>query len=614
VKRTCSTLLICAYLLTCVPAPAPALEIVDAELQAFVKLSADAQIGTALNVDDVNLPPDPERSAEAFLKRSGFFGSVSSSGLAEPDGNIEVGVDNLGAFPDFMFASTSITITASSQEDPIDLEYDFSIPAGEVILLDPRGLDEDLIGTPSAGVSVTITAQLNSGAVNTLMSFKFEVFISDGEVLGKAEGNLPLKILDNPQPSPSLNGFAIDKFRAKPIIQIPANSTAIIKYEMTAFGTVRVFETGFKARLGDPLDTSAASPPVQVRVKPAAANGLRPETLAVDPAATALSDGNGVFEPGETVSVEPAWRNNGSAGVTLTGAGSGPIGPGGPEYSTVDGSSAYGTIAPDAASSCSETGDCYSVSVSDPATRPGPHWDATLAEIVDSDDLMKTWTLHLGESFPDVPRSQLFYKRIETIFHHGITVGCSPTEYCPSQKVPRSQMAIFIARALAEGTTLPASGVVEGSPYDCSAGGTSLFADVPPDSIFCKGVHFIASQKVSAGCAPTLFCPDPNVTRAEMAIFMAKGMVAPGGGEAVPESYGPDPVTGFSYSCAAGAPNLHFTDAGVADPFCKHAHFLWARGVIAGCSETEYCPSGEVGRDEMAKFLANAFELELYGP
>ena len=74
------------------------------------------------------------------------------------------------------------------------------------------------------------------------------------------------------------------------------------------------------------------------------------------------------------------------------------------------------------------------------------------------------------------------------------------------------------------------------------------------------------------------------------------------------------PVTGRSYSCDAGSPNTHFTDVPATDPFCKPIHFLWAKGIVSGCSATEYCPMGLVNRDAMAKFLANAFRLELYRP
>jgi hypothetical protein len=137
---------------------------------------------------------------------------------------------------------------------------------------------------------------------------------------------------------------------------------------------------------------------------------------------------------------------------------------------------------------------------------------------------------------------------------------------------------------------------------------------VPPTDIVCRSVHYIAAQNVTLGCGPGLYCPAGNVTRLEMASFVAKAVVAPGGGAAIPLTYGPDPVTGFSYSCNAGSPNIHFTDVPASDVFCKHVHYLWAKGIITGCSATLYCPTDPVTRDAMSKFLGAAFDLQLYGP
>ena len=199
---------------------------------------------------------------------------------------------------------------------------------------------------------------------------------------------------------------------------------------------------------------------------------VSPRALLVDAAAGAASDGNGVFEPGETASSHPHGETTATGPSSSTGAGSAPDGPIGPTYATADAAASYGSIAPDATKSCSVTGNCYSISISDPPTRPAPHWDATFTETVDPGS-PKVWTLHLGESFPDVSRSHPFYKKIEAIFHKVITVGCTPTQYCPAQKVPRSQMAIFIARGVADGIALPTTGLVDGAPYDCTSGGTS---------------------------------------------------------------------------------------------------------------------------------------------
>jgi hypothetical protein len=330
----------------------------------------------------------------------------------------------------------------------------------------------------------------------------------------------------------------------------------------------------------------------------------------------ATTDGNGVFEPGETATVVPGWKNTGGSTFDLSGAASAYTGPAGAAYSIVDGTAAYGAIAPGASVNCGATGDCYSMFASSPAVRPVTHWDTTFTETTNHPTTAaKIWTLHLGDSFTDVPRSYPFYKKIETIFHNQITVGCSATEYCPTDKVPRSQMAIFIARGIAKGgANVPSSGTLNGKPYNCTAGGVSLFTDVKPTDIFCKSVHYIAAQNVTSGCAPSLYCSSDNITRTEMGIFIAKAIVAPAGGAGVPMTYGPDPVTGFSYSCDPSSPNLFFTDVSASDPFCKHVHFLWAKGIISGCPGSQYCPTSDVARDEMSKFLTNAFNLRLYGP
>ncbi|HTO77860.1 MAG TPA: hypothetical protein VMQ61_17450, partial [Thermoanaerobaculia bacterium] len=74
------------------------------------------------------------------------------------------------------------------------------------------------------------------------------------------------------------------------------------------------------------------------------------------------------------------------------------------------------------------------------------------------------------------------------------------------------------------------------------------------------------------------------------------------------------PVTSLAYSCDAASMNIHFTDVPVTDGFCKHVHYLWAKGIVGGCGATTYCPTDTVARDAMAKFLVNAFGLKLYGP
>ena len=102
-------------------------------------------------------------------------------------------------------------------------------------------------------------------------------------------------------------------------------------------------------------------------------------------------------------------------------------------YSIVAGAAHYGTIPVGATADCGT--HCYSLSVANLSPRPLTHWDATVIETPATDDPPRVWTLHLGDSFRDVPRSHPFYKKIEALLHGGITVGCSGSGYCPDRVV-----------------------------------------------------------------------------------------------------------------------------------------------------------------------------------
>ena len=343
---------------------------------------------------------------------------------------------------------------------------------------------------------------------------------------------------------------------------------------------------------------------------------LEPEALQVDqgPAGSGTANLNSVFEPGETVLVAPSWHNFTTGGLAVTGALSAFAGPEGPSYTIVDGSGGYGTIAPSATSSCLDADDCYALTVSDPAGRPENHWDVTVRETLSNGDAT-TWTLHLGESFLDVPVTDIFYPFVETVLHAGVTLGCTTTTYCPVSPVTRDQMAAFIARAMrgSDEVIWPSGTVPARGDYYCWTEGTSLFADVPANAWYCKHVHHIASQGVTLGCTLTEYCPTGMVNRAEMAMFIARA--AAGGDTAVPETYH-DPVSNLEYSCSQASPQLYFSDILATDPWCRHAHYLWARQIINGCwaSPPMYCPADPTTRGQMAKFLVNGFSLSLYGP
>jgi hypothetical protein len=351
------------------------------------------------------------------------------------------------------------------------------------------------------------------------------------------------------------------------------------------------------------LPASAAGSSVQLRWRMGSDNGMSGTGWSVDtitalngflccsaptPTAVAVdmhvvtppSNVNGVWEPGETVAVEPAYLNNSTATVALTGTASTLTGPTGASYGIVDGAASYGSLTSGTGGSCTSVGDCYAVSVDAPTTRPTPHWDASLVELL-STGLSKTWTLHIGSSFADVPNTNPFYAFVEDIFHHGITGGCASGAYCPGQNVTRAQMAVFLLKA-AHGPAF--------TPPACSG----VFADVPCPSLFANWIEELSSEGVTAGCGGGNYCPNDPVTRAQMAVFLLKAKHG--------SSYAPPACIGV------------FGDVPCPSPFADWIEELAAEGVTAGCGGGNYCPSSPNTRGQMAVFLAKTFGLLLYGP
>ena len=218
-------------------------------------------------------------------------------------------------------------------------------------------------------------------------------------------------------------------------------------------------------------------------------------------------------------------RTSRASPLALTGTASAFTGPAGATYTLLDSTTDYGTIAAGATADSFTAGrPSYRLSVSNPATRPAAHWDATFLETL-SNGIAKTWTLHVGQSFTDVPISDGAYPFVENLFHNGITAGCGGGNYCPASNVTRWQMAVFLAKAMVGPSgTVPVSGTVPSvGTYNCVSGGTSLFADVPPTDGGCPFVHYIYANGVTAGCGGGNYCPAGNVTRWQMAVFLANG-------------------------------------------------------------------------------------------
>ncbi len=354
-------------------------------------------------------------------------------------------------------------------------------------------------------------------------------------------------------------------------------------------------------------ETNAAGCTSPVARRDVVIGDASPAGLVEDAHATGgtSSNVNLVLEPGETVLVNPSWTNIGSSPLPLTGTASDFTGPAGATYTFLDTAADYGTIAPGAtADSFTAGGPSYRLSVSNPSSRPNVHWDATFLETL-GNGATRTWTLHLGDSFSDVPAGHIAYPYVENILHNGITNGCGAGLFCPDDFLPRWQAAILLARALlGPGVPIPTSGTVGPSPYDCAGGGTSLFTDVAPTDVACPGIHFIYSQQVTTGCGPGLFCPDDFTPRWQAAVFLTRALLGPG--VPVPAS-GTVPGVG-PYSCTGGGTSL-FSDVAPTDVGCPYIHYIYSQGITQGFGNGTFGPDDLAPRWQMAILLVKAFHI-----
>jgi beta propeller repeat protein len=115
--------------------------------------------------------------------------------------------------------------------------------------------------------------------------------------------------------------------------------------------------------------------------------------------------------------------------------------------------------------------------------------------------------------FTDVPADYWAYGEIERLAELGVVQGCTlvPARYCPSDLVTRSQMAVFVVRALGLPAVFPP---------------TPSFADVPAEQYAYGWVEALKTIGVTRGCQsqpPLLYCPEVVVTRDQMAVFIQRG-------------------------------------------------------------------------------------------
>jgi len=290
---------------------------------------------------------------------------------------------------------------------------------------------------------------------------------------------------------------------------------------------------------------------------------------------------NGIIETNEAVQLIGNVQNN---GTSIAGNVTGTLSTTHPIYIT-NAYAIYPDINPNTTQTCTT---CYTLTA--PASnRPQTHWDFSVTESPTCTNCCPAsydFMYHVGNSFSDVLPSQLFYSYIETLLHNNVTNGCTASTYCTGAAVQRQGMTKFLCNALNAHT--PDSCVT----VNCAL----LFADVPATNPFCPYIEAIHNAGIASGCqsSPLLFCPASSTQRQAMAKFVCNAMNV-----ADPGSCSPTSCTGM------------FSDVPASNIFCSYIEALASAGIVSGCAPSLYCPAANVFRDQMAKFLVNAFGLSL---
>jgi hypothetical protein len=185
-----------------------------------------------------------------------------------------------------------------------------------------------------------------------------------------------------------------------------------------------------------------------------------------------------------------------------------------------------------------------------------------------------------GQLFSDIPSWHTFYDWIQSIGYAAIASGCTATNYCSDNNVTRAQMAVFLERGM------------NGGDYQPPAGNGNQFDDVPAGHWAVSWVEKFAADGITTGCGGNNFCPESNVDRTQMAVFLLRAKHG--------AAYTPPPASG----------NM-FNDVGTGTPNAAWIEQLASEGITGGCGDGNYCPTNPVTRGQMAVFVQRSFDLPL---
>jgi hypothetical protein len=144
------------------------------------------------------------------------------------------------------------------------------------------------------------------------------------------------------------------------------------------------------------------------------------------------------------------------------------------------------------------------------------------------------------------------------------------------------------------GNSIPSLAFTSGETYTVLEAAT--FSDVETNYWAWQYVERLVHAGITAGCGAGLYCPEATVTRAQMAVFLERGM------------------KGSLYTPPAVGGNTGFGDVQPTHWASAWIKQLAADGITGGCGAGIYCPDSSVTRAQMAIFLLKAKHGASYSP
>lgn len=131
---------------------------------------------------------------------------------------------------------------------------------------------------------------------------------------------------------------------------------------------------------------------------------------------------------------------------------------------------------------------------------------------------------------------------------------------------------------------------IHGSAYSPPAATGTVFLDVPTSAFAADWIEELTAEGITSGCGAGNYCPNSTITRAQMAVFLLRAKHG--------SAYNPPAATGTA-----------FADVAIDSFAAAWIEQLAAEGVTSGCTPGNYCPNDAVTRAQMAVFLQRTFGL-----